>query len=162
MAAERKLFSRSDLAEIFLNTNNPANQNVKNFWETKRGVQWRKWKTRQHWLKALDSLHWATYDKEMDSRRIVIVEGPGIIRWGYRIKGMCTIQEGYHLQAKHQQQQGLPIWECQHQQQGLPIWEEQNVAENSLLPIGGPPWPSPDMGSTIGKGDAVPIGLLHM
>lgn len=100
-----------DLVEIFLNTNNPTNQTVKNFWEIEIGVQWRKWKRRQHWPEARDFIQWANYDKEMDSRRVVIAEGPYIISWGYRIKGMFTIQEGYHLQAEHQQQQGLPIWE---------------------------------------------------
>lgn len=40
----------------------------------------------------------------MEFRKIEISEGPGIIRWGYKIKGIFTIQEGYHLQVAHHQQ----------------------------------------------------------
>lgn len=53
----------------------------------------------------------------MESQKIAISEGPDIIRWGYKIKWMFTIQEGYYLQATHHHEQGPPIWDR--------IWQEK-------------------------------------
>ena len=71
------------------------------FWEADERSTWREWKRRQHWLEVPDSPQWTTYEKEVNSRRIKITEGTNIISWGYKIKGMFTIQEGYYLKEKH-------------------------------------------------------------
>jgi len=74
---------------------------VKIVWSADTGEHWRNWKQKQDWLDALESIQWATYEKEMESQKISISEGPYIVRWGYKIKWMFTIQEGYHRQAAH-------------------------------------------------------------
>jgi len=43
------------------------------------------------WPEAPETDQWTTYQKELATRKIEIKEGPYIIRWGKRIKGMFTI-----------------------------------------------------------------------
>lgn len=93
MEKRENLIIRQYLLEIFLFTNRSANPTTNKFWGSGARSTWREWKSRQHWPNAPDSPQWAAYDKEVNYRRITISKGPDILRWGYKNKGMLTIQE---------------------------------------------------------------------
>jgi len=61
----------------------------------------------------------------METMKIAKAEGPDMLRWGYRIKGMFTIKEGYQLQAEHFMKQKTNIWES--------IWQEKTWAKVTFL-----------------------------
>jgi len=54
---------------------------------------------------------------ELSRRRIPIVEGPDVIRWGYTNRGTFTIKEAFHIQqgadAAPQEDKWKKIWHHQ-------------------------------------------------
>ena len=105
-----KLFTRLDLAELFLFTNTPHHCFVSNYWTQHQMTHWRKWKEKAAWPGAPDTLQWYNYDREMQTRKIKIQTGTDILRWGYRTKGMFTINEAYHIQGQNNHASGSPVW----------------------------------------------------
>ena len=105
-----KFFSRLDLGEIFLFKNIPNQRYLCNYWNSDEEGQWRIWKGKEQWRNAPETTQWNNFEKEMKTRTLVATNGEDILRWGYRSKGMFTIEEGYYLKSNNQQDIAIPIW----------------------------------------------------
>ena len=88
-----ELFSRIDLVEIFLFMNHVNTKMVDNFWDTKIDQYWWKSKQKGHWENALETQEWGNLERELQSRKIPIVTGDDILRWGYRTKCMFKLNK---------------------------------------------------------------------
>ena len=105
-----KLFTRLDLAKLFLFTNIPHHRFVSNYWTQHQMTHWRKWKGKAAWPDAPDTMQWRNYDREMQTRKINVKTRPKILRWGHRTKGMFTFNEDYHIQGHNYHDQVSPVW----------------------------------------------------
>jgi hypothetical protein len=104
--------AQDSLADTFLV---PATQagltTVADYWkENTPGATWRSWKSTRGDLHIAEHVDLQPWYNLINARKIQILQGEDILRWGHSSRGIFNIQEAYAIKADHNHNPHEKVW----------------------------------------------------